>query len=297
MPRGSRGRVITFQGGAGAAGSAARPSDLEAFARALEALTRIAYEAESVPVGLAGALDAICTAMGWPVGHVYHLADAEGRVLISADLWHLEAPERFAAFQEASVLTTFRPGRGLVGQVMAQGRPRVSPDVTRDRRFLRRHAAEATGVRAWFAFPVFADERVVAVCEFFTTERVALDPALAGLLSGAGLALGRLYERDRWRAERELLLSRLSSRAPGHADERQALSAMAGALAHELNSPLFSARAGLALLAAERPDDPLVAGARDDLARIAAVLETLHDLAQEAPIGQRLAQIVGPPTA
>lgn len=279
MSRGSRGRIITFQ--RGAERPAAGPSALEAFARALDALTRIAHEADSVPAGLAGALDAICAATGWPVGHVYRLADDDGRLLTSAELWHLEAPERFAIFQEATALTTFRPGRGLVGQVLAQARPKASPDVTRDRRFLRRRAAESSGVRAWFAFPVLADERVVAVCEFFTTERVALDPALAGLLGSAGLALGRLYERERWRAERELLLRQLAARDP--AGERRALGALAEAIAHDLGSPLFSARASLALLAAERPDDPLVAGARDDLARMAEALERLHGLAQGAP--------------
>jgi signal transduction histidine kinase len=107
-----------------------------------------------------------------------------------------------------------------------------------------------------------------------------------------------LYERERWRAERERLLQELATHgltAPG--ESRAALSALAAAIAHEINSPLFAARASLTLLAADQPGEPLLAGAQADLARIAAVLETLHALAQEAPLGQRLAQIITPPVA
>lgn len=297
MPKGFQGRRITFDPGAGASASAA-PAPGEPLVHALEAISRIAHEAPSLEAGLPLVLDALCGALAWPIGHIYQLAGDEPPTLTSAAIWHLERPEQFTPFQEASERLVFKLGRGLVGQVMARERPALSPDVTRDARFLRRRAAQATGVRAWLAFPVFADGRLVAVCECFTTERVSLDPSLLGLLGCAGLTIGRLYERERWQAERARLLAQIA--AQGRADpaaERAALSALAGAVAHEVNSPLFSARASLALLAAERPDDPLLAVAQSDLARIAAVLETLHTLAKEAPLGQRLSQIVAPPAA
>lgn len=294
MPKGFQGRTITFEPGA----AAAAPGPHEPLLAALEAISRIAHEAPSLEAGLAQVLDALCTALQWPIGHVYQLAGDEPPTLTSAAIWHLERPDQFTPFQEASERLAFRLGRGLVGQVMARGRPALSPDVSRDSRFLRRRAARATGVRAWLAFPVLADGRLVAVCECFTTEPVTLDPSLAGLLSCAGLSIGRLYERERWRAERAELLRQIAARgATQPAAERAALSALAGAIAHEVNSPLFAARASLALLAAERPGDPLLGVAQADLARIAAVLETLNSLAQEAPLGQRLGQIVAPPAA
>lgn len=295
MPKGFQGRTISFEQRASAP---AAPSPHEPLVAALEAIGRIADEAPTVEAGLAQVLSALCTALRWPIGHVYQLAGDEPPTLTSAAIWHLEQPEQFTPFQEATERLAFRLGRGLVGQVMARRRPGLSPDVTRDTRFLRRRAAQATGVRAWLAFPVMADGRLVAVCECFTTERVTLDPSLAGLLSCAGLAIGRLYEREGWRAERARLLQQLAAQAPaGPPADRSALTALAGAIAHEINSPLFAARAALALLAAERPDEPLLGAAQDELARIAAVLDTLNGLAQEAPLGQRLSRLAPPSAA
>jgi signal transduction histidine kinase len=294
MPKGFQGRSIIFEAGAGAD----TPQPSAPLLGALEAISQIAHEAPSVAVGMAQVIDALCAALQWPIGHVYSLSDGQSPTLASAAIWHLDQPEQFTPFQVASEQITFRPGRGLVGQVLTRRRPGLSPDVSRDARFLRRRAAQATGVRAWLAFPVIVDGHVVAVCECFTTERVRLDPSAVGLLSCAGLALGRLYERERWQAERAQLLQRLADSEPtATAATRAALSALAGAIAHEINSPLFAARAGLALLAEDDPGEPLVASARADLARIAAVLETLQTLAQEAPLGQRLGPILTPPTA
>lgn len=296
MPKGFQGRTITFVPGEGPAEpmrGAHGP-----LTQALEVISRIAQEAPSVEVGMPMVLETLCTAIQWPIGHVYHLADEEPPTLTSAAIWHLDKPEQFVSFQEATERLTFRAGRGLIGQVLARRRPGLSPDASRDARFLRRSAAEANGVRAWLAFPVVAGGRVVAVCECFTTERVTLDPSIAGLLSCAGLALGHLYERERWQAERAQLLQRLAARGPESPSEVQAaVSGLAGAIAHEINSPLFSARTSLALLGAEQPDEPLVAAAQADLARIAAALETLHALAESAPLGQRLPQITRPPVA
>lgn len=294
MPKGFQGRTVSFEQGAGAAAQGAE----EPLVRALEAITRIAAEAPSVEAGLARVLDALCSALQWPIGHVYRL-NADGTpTLTSAAIWHLDRPEQFVAFRQATEDTAFRPGRGLVGQVLARRRPGLSPDVSRDTRFLRRRAAAATGVRAWIAFPVVVEDRVVAVCECFTTERVGLDPSLMGLLSCAGMAIGRLYERERWEAERALLLQQIAGGGPASpGSDRAALAALAGAIAHEVNSPLFAARTSLALLAGDQPDEPLIAAARADLDRIAGSLATLNALAQEAPLGQRLTPIVEPPTA
>lgn len=294
MPKGFQGRTVTFEQG----GAPAAAGQHESLVHALEAITRIAHEAPSVDVGLARVLDALCAALQWPIGHVYRLSDDGSPTLTSTAIWHLDRPEQFAPFRQASEATVFRPGRGLVGQVLARRRPGLSPDVSRDTRFLRRRAAAETGVRGWLAFPIVVEDCVVAVCECFTTERVGLDPSLAGLLSCAGMAIGRLYERERWEAERALLLQQLSARGPAEpGSDRAALAALAGAIAHEVNSPLFAARTSLALLAADQPDEPLIDSARAELDRIAAALATLNALAQEAPLGQRLNHIVEPPAA
>ncbi len=290
--------MITFDGTADAAAADATKYPHETFIQSLETITRITAEADSVTEGLTRVLDTLCVTLRWPIGHVYQLASNDSETLTSAALWHLEAPEQFAALQEMTRLTSFRPGLGLVGQVMAQRQPSLCLDVAHDKRFLRRGAAEADGVYAWLGFPILANARVIAVCEFFTTERVRLDPVLFRLLGCAGLVLGWLYERQRWRAELEQLHHQIAASAQlDQARQRSALAALAGAVVHEINSPLFAARTSLALLANGYPAAPLVASAQADLARIAAVMEQLHTLAKEAPTGQRLEQFVAPPAA
>ncbi len=265
---------------------------------AIETITRIAAEADSVSTGLSSALDCLCAALGWPIGHVYHRDEATSQTLVSAELWHLDQPDQFAAFQELTLHTTFRPGQGLVGLVLSQQRPALSPDVARDRRFLRRRAAKVDGVHAWLGFPVCVNGQVLAVCECFTTERLLLDRSLTGLLTCVGLILGRLYEREHWRSTCVALQRQIATGGAGVAGpDRAVIGALAAAIAHEVNSPLFSARASLALLSGSPEDQPLIAGAREDLARIAAVMETLHSLAQQAPLGQRLATFLDPPLA
>lgn len=294
MRKGSPGRIVTVESGATSAAPA--PSALAPLLSVIEPIARIAADADSVAIGLSSALDCLCGAIGWPIGHVYRRDADTAQSLVSADLWHLDQADRFAAFQEATQHTTFRPGQGLIGLVLSQQRPALSPDVAQDRRFLRRRAARADGVHAWLGFPVWADGQVLAVCELFTTERVQLDRSLAGLLTCLGLTLGRLYERERWRSERAALRWQIATGGEGGAgQDRAAVSALAAAIAHEVNSPLFSARTSLALLSGAPGEQPLVASARADLAQIAAIMATLQSLAQAAPLGQRIAAFIEPP--
>jgi signal transduction histidine kinase len=289
MKKGNPGRTTVFDTETKCAIVEAMRSQHGAWIQALTVIGHIAAQAESVTEGMPQALTTLCTALQWQIGHVYHLTDDE--TLASAALWHLALPGRFVAFQELTGLTRFRPGHGLVGQVLAQRRPGISPDVIQDRRFLRRHAAAADGIHAWLAFPILADNRVVAVCEFCTTEEVRLDPEVIRLLGCAGLLLGRLYEREHWRSEREQLFRQLVEQEVQDRQRQHAeLAALAGAITHEINSPLFAARTGLALLAADHPDLSLITNVQDDLARIAATLAQLHTLAKDAAIGQRLDQ-------
>ena len=68
----------------------------------IQDVTRAANEAPTSAAALQYAVDRLCAYTGWPVGHVY-LAVAPGadRWAPTA-LWHLDDPERFTAFQQAT---------------------------------------------------------------------------------------------------------------------------------------------------------------------------------------------------
>ena len=97
-------------------------------------------------------------------------------------------------------------------------------DVTKDANFPRSKAAQDTGLRAGFAFPVLVGEEVVAVIEFFSDEPAEPDDAVLTIMAHVGSQLGRVIERQR--AEDAL------KRASQH--KSQFLANMS----HELRTPL-----------------------------------------------------------
>ena len=111
------------------------------------------------------------------------------------------------------------PGRVLEGR-----KPAWIVDVTKDPNFPRSRAAQDTGLRAGFAFPVLAGEEVVAVMEFFSDEPAEPDDAVLTIMAHVGSQLGRVIERQR--AEEAL---RLAS---------QHKSQFLANMSHELRTPL-----------------------------------------------------------
>jgi PAS domain S-box-containing protein len=161
-----------------------------------------ANQAGDAEAAMRACLDAVCAHTGWPVGHVYVRSGEVSDLLVSADIWHLDQPERFATFREVTQKTTFEPGVGLPGRTLESGKPAWVVDVTKDPNFPRARLAEEIGVRAGFAVPVLIGNRVEAVLEFFAATAVEPDEALMQVLGNIGAQVGRAVERTR--AEKEL---------------------------------------------------------------------------------------------
>jgi signal transduction histidine kinase len=188
----------------------------------LQLITVAANEASTVEGAMRTALDRVCAHTRWPVGHV-HLKDAAG-ALVSTSLWHLDNPERYETFRKVSEAMTFAPGIGLPGRVLEERKPAWIVDVTKDPNFPRSKAAQDTGLRAGFAFPVLAGEEVVAVMEFFSDEPAEPDDAVLAIMAHVGGQLGRVIERRR--AEDALKLA------------SQHKSQFLANMSHELRTPL-----------------------------------------------------------
>ena len=82
--------------------------------------------------------------MGCPVGHAYLAVAAGADSGLRPALWHLDVPERFTAFQQATQTMELAAGESLIGRVGARGKPECSVDVATDpalqrRGGLRRH--------------------------------------------------------------------------------------------------------------------------------------------------------------
>src|SRR6202048_346552 len=188
----------------------------------LQLITVAANEASTVDEAMRTALDGVCAHTRWPVGHV-HLKDSAG-ALLSTSLWHLDNPERYKTFRKISEAMTFATGTGLPGRVLEERKPAWIVDVTKDDNFPRSKAAQDTGLRAGFAFPVLVGEEVAAVMEFFSDEPAEPDDAVLTIMAHVGSQLGRVIERRR--AEDALKLA------------SQHKSQFLANMSHELRTPL-----------------------------------------------------------
>ena len=103
----------------------------------MQEVTAAANEAANFGNATPGALDLICSSIGWPIGHVYQLAENGRGELVSKRIWYLKDPERFKTFREVTEATRFTVGVGLPGRVLASKKPEWIPDVTEDANFPR----------------------------------------------------------------------------------------------------------------------------------------------------------------
>jgi len=116
-----------------------------AFVQLLQVVAVTANEAISVEAAVQRVLEQVCAHISWPIGHAYLLNGDSIDELVPAALWYLEDPERFGPFRQATEITRFVPGVGLVGQVLASGKPAWMADVGVDPHFIRAQRRDNTG--------------------------------------------------------------------------------------------------------------------------------------------------------
>jgi GAF domain-containing protein len=172
--------------------AAASSRQSEAFARLLQQVTAAANEALTFEEAAGACLAAICAHTGWPTAHVFVRSGDE---MVSSGIWEVKEIARLREFTTLAASIRYRAGVGIVGRVLATGRPVWVEDATRERTYWR--DLDDVQVRGAFAFPVPVAGEVAAVLEFFSREPVAPDLALLDLAGQIGVQLGRVIERER----------------------------------------------------------------------------------------------------
>ena len=160
-----------------------------------------ANQAKSVEDAIRTCLESICAFGGWSIGHCYMIDDAKGE-RVSTKIWHLDDPERYAAFRDITESKDFDFDSGLPGRAMTSDEPAWIVDVTKDEDFARAKLAEDIGIKGGAAIPVQVGDDVVAVLEFFSPEAMELDTAMLEVMTSVGTQLGRVVERGRSEAAR-----------------------------------------------------------------------------------------------
>ncbi len=162
----------------------------------LKEIAIAANEAATPDEALLVAIHQVCVYKKWPVGHVYVLDSSEENGLAPSDLWHLDHPERFKAFQEVTRQTRFEEGIGLPGRVLRDQKPHWITNLATDGNFPRYQLARDIGVHSGFAFPVIVDQKVVAVLEFFSQQEEEIDVVWLEIIERIGIQLGIVIQRQ-----------------------------------------------------------------------------------------------------
>jgi signal transduction histidine kinase len=199
----------------------------------LQDVTAAAGTARSVEEAMQNTLDIICSFTGWPVAHVFYpvLPPNAAPRLKPTGIWHLEDPHDFEAFLRAGELKVLGMGKGLPGKAWSSRRvvwSRFTDDPHSAAFFLK---ALAVGLAMGFAIPVFKNEELVAVLEFFSPPAPDPGDTVLNSLTGVGEQLGRMAERLQAEEELEKLNRRLVEL---NEEKNQFL----GIASHDLKNPL-----------------------------------------------------------
>jgi len=172
-----------------------------AMLKLLQDITRVANEARTVEVAMSGALQLIAQQNGWKLGHVWRLAADNDRELVSSGIWHVDrdadiTAEGLDTFQRLTKQTRCSSDSDLIGRVMATGRLHWSASLDAIGSW-RRAAASKLGVHAVVMLPVFVEQNVSAVMEFFSDSPTIKDDRLFEIMPDVGIQLGQVIERKR----------------------------------------------------------------------------------------------------
>lgn len=244
--------------------------------RAIASIAAAANEASTIDEAMQIVVEQICNYGRWSVGHVYVMDENQKGNLFSSSVWHMESPELFEPFQKVSEMTRFSAGVGLPGRILAKQKPVWVEDVTKSASCPRARAAEQTGLKSGFGFPVLVEKQVAAVLEFFSDTLRETDRLLLEATVQIGSQLGRLIERKQF-------------------EQKLFHNAFHDPLTDLPNRALFLDRLGLAVARARRHPNYLFAVLFVDLDRFKLVNDSLGHQAGDQlliEIGKRIRNCV-----
>jgi hypothetical protein len=124
------------------------------------------------------AVDLVCRATGWPVGHVW-VRGQEGWK--SSGAWHDAGPQ-FADLKASTAVTDLGSGRGIVAAVLHLEACRFMSDLSGLGSTVRYQNAVEAGLVAVVGVPLRRSDKIEAVYEFITTAAVEPDNDLSDAL-------------------------------------------------------------------------------------------------------------------
>lgn len=198
----------------------------------------LANAATNADATICRVLGVVCEYTGWPIGHVYFISPDDPDLLISTTLWFVDDEDRYKEFKIIAEETNFERGIGLPGKVLEMGRPHWIPDVTKSENFPRAEQGVDIKVKGAFAFPVIAENSVVAVFEFFSNKVEEPNASVLDIMTQIGIEVGNVIKR---REHEQALIESKIELEKGNRLKQDFLTM----ISHELRTPLHAVYGGI----------------------------------------------------
>ncbi len=161
--------------------------------RLLQTITQAANEAGDVDAALTVTLTRVCETTGWGLAQAW-VPGSDETVIECSPAWYCGNKE-MEPLRTVSLELRFARGEGLPGRVWVCREAIWLPDVVAEATCPRAATAHKVGIQAALAVPVLADERVLAVLEFFLGDTHSEDERTVNLVRGVATQLGSVIQR------------------------------------------------------------------------------------------------------
>lgn len=166
------------------------------FVKLLEDIAVASNESQTFEEAAQRSVDKVCEVIGWEVGHLYNILP--DNIIENSKIWHTSDSKRFHTFKDITDNYSFEFGEGLPGSVLEHQKPLWIEDVVTYHNFPRAQFAKEAGLITGFGFPVILNNKVEAVVEFFSTEKIEPDKNFFELIALLATQLGAVLKRTRF---------------------------------------------------------------------------------------------------
>ena len=148
--------------------------DASAAAELRTVFADLAGGGDSLDSALELVVEEVCRATGWPIGHIFKVQRQKDHRVIRTGPWSVTGPATYDVFREATDAMESRDVEsvvddgGLIARAIDAGEYVALEDLTGPESSSRAQLAWDSGLVGAFAVPVFAEQEIVAVVEFFS---------------------------------------------------------------------------------------------------------------------------------